>query len=230
MYRLGAPYEKYHVIPFSFPSKAIEAKKSDGMSFLAKNGITKSYIFIPAGFWPHKNHIVVVDAVRELTKRDIAIDVVMTGPDRGNYDYIRSCCKEFGLDGQFHYLGFVTREELQILYSEAEALVYPSITGPNNFPPIEATSFGCPVILSDLPGHREQMGDAAIYFDKFDSRDLSRKIENIMTNREQTNMMIKKGFELLKELHPESYFNSLSGVIEEYMHYRRLWGKEFNLK
>ena len=40
-------------------------------------------------------------------------------------------------------------------------MVFASIVGPNNYPPIEAASLGCPVILSDLPGHREQMGESA---------------------------------------------------------------------
>jgi hypothetical protein len=74
------------------------------------------------------------------------------------------------------------------------------------------------------------MGEAAIYFNKFDSVDLAQKIENILTNPRQKNMLIKKGFALIKELHPDSYFNSLSAVIKDYGCYRRLWGDKFKLK
>jgi glycosyltransferase involved in cell wall biosynthesis len=40
----------------------------------------------------------------------------------------------------------------------------PSYFGSTNLPPLEAVSLGCPVIYSDLPEFREQMGDAAIRF------------------------------------------------------------------
>lgn len=230
LYSLGDPNHKFHEIPFSFPTIAAAFSKSKVNALLSKLGINKSYLFIPAGFWPHKNHTVLVDAISELKKRGTFIDVVMTGPDRGNYDYVRSRCKTLDVSAQFHYLGFVKKEELQVLYQEAEAMVFPSITGPNNYPPIEATSHGCPVILSDLPGHRQQMGEAAIYFNKFDPIDLALKIENILTNPRQKNTLIKKGFELIKELHPDSYFNSLSAIIKEYGCYRRLWGDKFKLK
>ena len=50
----------------------------------------------------------------------------------------------------------------QLLYTEALALVMPTYFGPTNLPPLEAFQTGTPVLYSDLPGMREQVGDAAI--------------------------------------------------------------------
>ena len=63
------------------------------------------------------------------------------------------------------------------------AMVFSSIVGPNNYPPIEAACHDCPVILTDLPGHREQMGESALYFDKFNPNELADQIQ--LLNREQ---------------------------------------------
>jgi glycosyltransferase involved in cell wall biosynthesis len=41
-------------------------------------------------------------------------------------------------------------------------LRYPSFFGAENLPPLEAFALGCPVIAADMPGAREQLGDAAI--------------------------------------------------------------------
>ncbi|MGB8901666.1 MAG: glycosyltransferase family 1 protein [Methylocella sp.] len=48
-------------------------------------------------------------------------------------------------------------------YKHATALVFPSQSESSGLPPIEAMSFGCPVIVSDIPALRERCGDAAIY-------------------------------------------------------------------
>ena len=37
-----------------------------------------------------------------------------------------------------------------------------SLFGPENLPPLEAMALGCPVVAADVPGAREQLGDAAL--------------------------------------------------------------------
>jgi glycosyltransferase involved in cell wall biosynthesis len=58
--------------------------------------------------------------------------------------------------------GFVPVEELVALYRGAHALTYTSLFGPENLPPLEAFALGCPAIVAEVPGAREQLGDAAL--------------------------------------------------------------------
>jgi glycosyltransferase involved in cell wall biosynthesis len=228
LYKLGQPSSKCSIIPFSFPPPEINS--SDRFdSKLKEAEINKPFIFYPAGFWPHKNHVILVDAIHELNMKGNHINVVMTGPDRGNYEYIKSLIVDKGMENQFHYLGFVEREFLCYLYQNCIALVYPSIVGPNNYPPIEAASLGCPVLLSDLPGHREQMEDAALYFEKFNPSQLADKIDLLINDRVLRETLIRRGIELTESLKPEAYFESLMKVFEEFAQYRKLWGKHYTL-
>ena len=153
----------------------------------------------------------------------------MTGPDRGNYEYIKSLIVDKGMESQFHYLGFVKREFLCHLYQNCIALVFTSIVGPNNYPPIEAASLGCPVLLSDLPGHREQMEDAALYFEKFNPSQLADKIELLINDKDLRETLICRGIKLTESLKPEAYLESLRKVFEEFTQYRKLWGKHYTL-
>lgn len=66
------------------------------------------------------------------------------------------------------YIGYVTNDELIALYREAGFLLYPSFYEASGLPPSEAMSFGCPVLVSDLPVMHERCGDAALYFDPSD--------------------------------------------------------------
>ena len=51
-------------------------------------------------------------------------------------------------------------------------------------PPLEAMESGCPVICSDLPGHREEMGDAAVYINPLNAADISQAMITMIAQRE----------------------------------------------
>ena len=229
LYNVGIAESKYYIIPFVI-SENTNTENDKKLSIFDRFAIKDSYLFMPAGFWPHKNHKVVIDAIKILNDRGIQLQVVMTGPDRGNYQYIEDLIKKSDLTEQFHYLGFVDRSELISLYKHSFALIFSSIVGPNNYPPIEAASLGCPVILTNLQGHREQMGQSALYFDKFSPNDLANQIQLLKENETLRGELIQKGKMLTKGLDPSKYFDQLEKVFDEFKKYRLLWGDHYSLK
>ena len=64
--------------------------------------------------------------------------------------------------------GFVSQEELAVLYRSAEALVLPSRYEGFGMPVLEAMASGTPVVCSDDAALREVAGDAGIYGDLVD--------------------------------------------------------------
>ena len=69
------------------------------------------------------------------------------------------------LENKVRFAGFVDDEELPFLYSQSIALVMPTYFGPTNIPPLEAFKINVPVLYSDLPGLRDQVGKAAMLID-----------------------------------------------------------------
>ena len=65
--------------------------------------------------------------------------------------------------------GFVSIEELNELYRNCSALVYPSLWEGFGIPPLEAMRYQKPVILSNIDVFKEIFEDAAIYIDIGDS-------------------------------------------------------------
>jgi glycosyltransferase involved in cell wall biosynthesis len=59
--------------------------------------------------------------------------------------------------------GYVPDSELGSLYRGALAAVFPSIYEGFHLPPLDAMSVGCPVVASDIPVHREVLGNAALF-------------------------------------------------------------------
>jgi glycosyltransferase involved in cell wall biosynthesis len=69
------------------------------------------------------------------------------------------------MDGRLKVLPYVSRSQLRALYTDAYALVYPSLNEGFGYPPLEAMACGTPVLSSDACSLPEIVGDAALYFD-----------------------------------------------------------------
>ncbi len=135
------------------------------------------YFFYPAQFWPHKNHICIVKAIASLRKDyNINAHVMFTGSDKGNKSYIIDMADKLGVSDLIHFTGFVSYEEMKYLYTHAVGMIFASLMGPNNIPPIEATYLDCPVIITDIPGHKEQMGSGALYFNGYEEHELAKQM------------------------------------------------------
>jgi glycosyltransferase involved in cell wall biosynthesis len=164
----GIPYERILVQPLPIPSITLNQK-------ISRN----KYQFIyPANFWSHKNHLVIINALRELISvRNIPIKFVFTGSDKGNLIYVKELIEKFELSNYIDIKGFVSTFELHKLYRSSNACVFPSLIGPDNLPPLEALAAGCKAIVADIPGAREQFSEFVTYFDPYEPESLTKLIE-----------------------------------------------------
>lgn len=160
-------------IPFS-PSAYVSQSAPaaiDDATVLAKYRLEPGFLFYPAQFWPHKNHMTLLAALASLRERGITERLVLCGSDRGGRDKIDAAIRTYGLSDQISIIGFVESAELGALYRGASALVMPTYFGPTNLPPLEAWAVGTPVIYPEA--FKPQAGDAAILFDYDDPRSLA---------------------------------------------------------
>jgi glycosyltransferase involved in cell wall biosynthesis len=150
-------------------------------SLRSKHGIQGPFVFYPAQFWAHKNHVYILEALL-LLKRQFGLEItaVFSGSDQGNFHFVRALAEQMGLAQQIKFVGFLSIPEIAQLYREALALVMPTYLGPTNIPPLEAQALGCPVIYSDLPGFRDFLGPNALYCDLTDPASLSQYIKSLL--------------------------------------------------
>lgn len=64
------------------------------------------------------------------------------------------------------HCGFVPKNDLPALYSQAQMLLQPSHTEGFGFTVLEAMACGCPVVVSNIPALRELVGEAGVYIEK----------------------------------------------------------------
>lgn len=117
---------------------------------ISSKNIEPGYLFYPAQFWPHKNHIYIIDAlILNKKNKGQPIKVVFSGSDKGTANQLRKLIKDNNLIEDVHFVGFIPNEHLRTYYTYCKALIMPSYFGPTNIPPLEAIVLNRPVLYTD---------------------------------------------------------------------------------
>lgn len=180
--RYGVDRDRILAVPFG-PSPFVSTDDAIAtVDVLRIYELTANYLFYPAQFWAHKNHVRIVQAIAKLHDQGFSPQVAFTGSDKGNLTHVRETARKLGVEGQVKFLGMVPSHHLRSLYANCSALVMPTYFGPTNLPPLEAWTLGKPVIYSRHLA--SQAGDAAILVDPDDAEALATAIRTILDGSE----------------------------------------------
>ncbi|MDA1330227.1 MAG: glycosyltransferase family 1 protein [Chloroflexi bacterium] len=221
LYQLAEP--RVQVLPLPTPTFALDAAPST-IDVRTHFGIDKKYIFYPAQFWPHKNHVNLILALKWLKEqRGLEILLVLCGSDKGNLSFIKRFVEQQGMADQVRFLGFVSEEELVALYRQAVALTFVTYFGPDNIPPLEAFALGCPVIASAVEGAQEQYGDAVVPVDPSNPEAIGQAIWSLHSDEKLRERLIEAGFERAKRWTWADYLKGMFKLFDEFSAVRRNW-------
>jgi glycosyltransferase involved in cell wall biosynthesis len=217
------PRFRIHKLAHPAPSFAFDQSTSE-IEVCKKYNIPENYIFYPAQFWPHKNHINLLHAMKLLTENyGIEPSLVLVGSDKGNSQYVERVANDLGLKTRLHRLGFVPKLDLYNLYRNAAMLAYVSMCGPENLPPLEAFAIGCPVLASDVSGSSEQFGDAVLFCDPKNPVDIASKIHQLYSDNELRLQLISRGYARARAWTPDDFVKGVFKIIDDFGTIRINW-------
>jgi glycosyltransferase involved in cell wall biosynthesis len=220
----GVPPERIRRLPHPTPSFALVPSGETGVDPHERFGLPPDYLFYPAQLWAHKNHVTILDAARELQeKHGRKVALAFSGADKGNRAYLTRRASELGLADRVHFLGFVDRAELIGLYRKASALVYLSLFGPENLPPLEAFALGCPVVAARVAGAEEQLGDAAVLVDPTDSSAVAAALQRLFTEPEFRVCQVERGHSRAQRFTSDDFAAGLLELFDYLERFRRCW-------
>jgi glycosyltransferase involved in cell wall biosynthesis len=90
--------------------------------------------------------------------------------------------------------GFVSKKQLQFLYSKAEIFIFPSLYEGFGFPIVEAFSCGCPVISSNTSSIPEVAGNAALLIDPHNGAQLRDAVLSLLANQSRREELRLRGY------------------------------------
>ncbi len=177
--------EKAKVLPFV--AQIPDFIYSDNpLGVCEKYNIPERFILLPNQFWKHKNHGVVIGALKKALKEIPNLMIVCTGNTNENRDLTYfgkllgsiSCA---GVRERMVLLGLVPRQDLFRLMRQSIAVLQPSLFEGWNTTIEEVKSLGTNLLVSDIPVHREQNATGAVYFHPTDEQALATSLLNMYT-------------------------------------------------
>lgn len=159
------------------------------------------YFLYPAATYPHKNHLVLVEALARLRRRHPEALLVLTGA-RGSSVWatgvemekrINSEIGARGLTKAVRRLGFVPGEDLDALYRDAAALTFPSRFEGFGAPVLEAMARGCPVIAANASALPEVVGDAGLLVSPDNVDDWVAAMDAVLVDDTTRDTLVKSG-------------------------------------
>ena len=176
--------------------------------------VPDKYVFYPAQFWRHKNHINLVKAI-QLLKNDVDdIHLILVGSEKNCLQEIEEYIRDNKLERNITIFGFVSDGNITYLYKHAVALVMPSYFGPTNLPPLEAMALGCPAIVSNKYAMPEQVGDAGLLFNPDSPEEIAECIWRVWVDESLRERMIRKGYQRIKRRNKQYFKDTVLKVIE----------------
>jgi len=196
---------KIEIIPQTVGVPDIK-KLSDINNLKLKYKFKEKYFFLPNQYWVHKNHFLVLEALKYLNKNNKNFLVLSTGFkfDHRNKNYFKKIEKfifDNNLNKNFLILGIVPYLDLMSLMYHSIALINPSKSEGWSNTVEQAKSYSKKILLSNIPVHLEQKPDRAIYFDPNDPIELAKcmgLLEMEFDEKKEQDFYFKK-FPILKQ-------------------------------
>jgi glycosyltransferase involved in cell wall biosynthesis len=187
--RMGVDEARLSVVPEA-PAPVFHPRGPDERArTLARIGLSpgRPFFLYAGGINPHKNVETLIEAYAMVRQgRSDAPDLVLAGALQGSYVSATASLLErarrLSLGSHIRLPGFVPDDVLACLYGQAVAVVIPSLAEGFSLPPVEAAACGAPLVISDLPVHREVLGDAALYFPPKDRTALATALLTVVDN------------------------------------------------
>lgn len=173
-----------------------ELSKGEKQKVLATYGIKEPFIITVGNSYQYKNVGRVFEALDYLP---IDLNLVHVSKRDTFSTVLLDQAKKLNLGKRFIITGYISDEDLASLYKLAEAFVFPSISEGFGLPGLEAMAVGCPVVCSDIEVFTEVYGEAAIYFNPKDPKNIAEKIKFVTTNPKLRTQLTTKGFEQAKK-------------------------------
>ena len=163
--------------------KAMSAKEGSAKSWpdiKKKYGLPENYILVLSTLEPRKNIRQVFSAYAGLISKSTDVPkLVIAGRKGWMMDKELAGIREKYSD-RICLTGFIDEDDLKEAYSHADIFVDASVYEGFGMPSLESLSYGVKhVLVSDIPAHREVLGEDAVYFRLHDANDLTMKMAEL---------------------------------------------------
>ncbi|MBP6975360.1 MAG: glycosyltransferase family 4 protein [Candidatus Moranbacteria bacterium] len=162
----------------------------EGPRLGTSHDIIYPYFLYVGNAYPHKNLELVADMARRFPEHRFVLV--------GREDYFYNRLKQRVSLKNLRFTGFLSDTEISVLYRYGTAYIFPSLYEGFGLPPLEAMSYGLPVLSSDRGSLPEVLGDAALYFDPEDPEQFASCLQEVSMYLSVRESLRKKGYQRIR--------------------------------
>jgi glycosyltransferase involved in cell wall biosynthesis len=181
--------------------------------------IPNDFFIYPAATYPHKNHLLLLEAIARLLKTHPETTLVLTGAKawtewslaKEMNERIAREIDKLGIGDRVRSLGYIPSADLEALYREATALTFPSHFEGFGAPALEAMARGCPVIAADVTALPEVVDEYGLLVSPDNAEEWSNAMAQLLDEEELRSTLSKKGLERAAEFS----WDRSAGILED---------------
>jgi glycosyltransferase involved in cell wall biosynthesis len=177
---------KISIIPIPPPTRNLDARSINPFRKL-------TYIVYPAVFWPHKNHEIIIRAMK-LIPAEPQLHCVFTGSDGPKKRYLQRLVSELGLNSRVHFTGHTSEDQYGHLINDSIGVVIPSLFEAMSLTVADAQNFSKDIICSDLPFFKLHPPKGLVFFDPRCETSLCQKLE-LLVERHRNGVTNSSGYD-----------------------------------
>jgi hypothetical protein len=144
--------------------------------------LPEKFFLYPSNYWLHKNHNMLIELFSQQEILNSNINLICVGSDKGNLDSLKSKIAKITPKPRIHFYEKIELEELNYLYEVCLGILYPSLLGPSNIPPLEALFYKKFSIISDVNSSLEFNSILIKKLDPHDVKSWQKTIMEMVSN------------------------------------------------
>ena len=211
---LAVEEEKITVIYNGIDHRVFKPSPVNGGRFSAP------YVLYVGSERPRKNLVCLLRAFAALKDRGprfASLRLLKVG-SAGRSDGFRTAtlaeARRLGVDHDIDFVDYVSDQDLAVLYSNALALVYPSLYEGFGFPVVEAMACGCPVVTANVSSLPEVAGSAALLVNPNDPAGFAEALHSVILDRDLSTRLRGDGLRRARDFSWDNTVSATRAVYE----------------
>lgn len=187
---------KVNIIYSGLDKTRAEISDDKVKKFLINHNLKPGFILYLGNIEPRKNICGLIYAYNLLRDHNVSLvdtQLVLAGARAWKSNAIFQARENSPYRDDIKFIGYVDKNEKEVLYQQAKIFTYPSFYEGFGFPPLEAMARSLPVITSNVSSLPEVVGDAALTINPYDVNDLAKAMELLIKDKELYDFFVNKG-------------------------------------